>query len=226
MFTGIVEGTAEVTFIDRHNEWLRFAIRGNEYLMQDIAIGASISIDGVCLTVSTVENSQIFFDVIAESLARTTLGSLQIGTVLNTERSMKAGSEIGGHIMSGHIDGTIEVTALEASEGNHVLHFKVEANLRKYIFNKGFIGINGCSLTMGNVNKQLGTFTIWLIPETLKRTNLGLLTVGSHANIEVNRETQERVDTIIFCFQELLDANVHSSEQLNEARAKLLGGDV
>lgn len=196
MFSGIVGGTAKVQAVKRHNEWLQLTIDLLSEQRLNVAIGASISVDGTCLTVTNINGNAVQFDVIAESLARTTLIGLNVGSTVNIERALKPGEENGGHNVSGHIDGTAVITDVQISEGNHVLRFRPQPHLRPYIFNKGFLAVHGISLTSGNVDRATGEFTVWLIPETLRRTNIGLLNVGDAVNIEVNRETQERVDTI------------------------------
>jgi riboflavin synthase len=196
MFTGIVEVTAKVTKADHHDQWLTLCVEVPKEYVVDIELGSSISINGVCLTVSKITEDSIRFDVVHESLQRTTLQRVVVGDYVNLQRSMKAGAEIGGHLMSGHIDGIAEVTAITRSEGNYSIDCILEKHLRKYVFSKGFIGIHGCSLTVCDMNSVVGTFTVWLIPETLRRTNLGALMVGDYVNIEVHRETQVQVDTI------------------------------
>lgn len=222
MFTGIIESTAKVLTADHHDQWLTLVLAIPSEQLEDLQIGASISVNGVCLTVTKGQDTNVHFDIIAESLARTTLRDIAVGDTVNIERSLKQGGEIGGHPISGHVDGTAEIIKLEQSEGNYVLRFKVEDHIKPYIFNKGFIAIDGISLTAGMVNKSTGEFTVWFIPETLRRTNIGKLQVGDLVNIEINRETQERVDTIMYAFEQLLGSGVQS-EKFEEVRNKLLG---
>lgn len=222
MFSGIVSGTATVQAVERHNEWLQMSVELLHEQQEDVQIGASISVNGTCLTVSKIHAPLVRFDVIAESLAKTTFATIKTGDKVNIERALRPGQENGGHNVSGHIDGTAEVIAVEMSEGNHVLQFKLPSQLRPYVFNKGFLAVHGVSLTAGNVNRATGEFTVWLIPETLRQTNLGSLQVGSNVNIEVNRETQERVDTIKEQLEQLLTSGAVTPERVEQFKKLLL----
>lgn len=223
MFSGIVGGTATVESVENHKEWLQLRIHLLSEQRLNLVIGASVSVNGTCLTVTNIEGNSVRFDVIAESLARTSFPQIQVGDLVNIERALQPGEENGGHNVSGHIDGTAAITEVSISQGNHVLRFKPQAHLRPYIFNKGFLAVHGISLTCGNVDRTTGEFTVWLIPETLRRTNLGTMQVGDLVNIEVNRETQERVDTVLEHLQLLLKSNEFDSEKIAAFKQELLG---
>lgn len=196
MYTGIVQGKFPLLAVDKkpglHSLWISLP----ESLTQGLERGASVAMDGVCLTVAAMESKRIRFDVMQETLSLTTLGSLEAGSMVNIERSAKAGQEIGGHLISGHIDTVARVVSVKRPENNCVLRFAVEPKWMRYIFSKGFLAINGCSLTVVNADKQTGEFEVWLIPETLALTTFGDKQVGDAINIEVERQTQVIVDTI------------------------------
>ena len=185
MFTGIVMGTAAVAKVEPkegyHTLWLRLPSK------EGLAIGASVAIDGVCLTVTSLAEDLVSFDIIDNSLKITTLDSLRTGSLVNYERSFSAGAEIGGHILSGHVDFSGKVSGIYTGSANHGLTISVEPQWSAYIFPKGFIAINGCSLTVSEVDRLAHTFTVWLIPETLRVTNIGALKVNSLVNIEIDR---------------------------------------
>jgi riboflavin synthase len=132
----------------------------------------------------------------AETLNRSTLGALQIGSRVNIERAAKDGAEIGGHPLSGHVDCVCEVYDIETPDNNYVITFKVPQSFSAYIFSKGYIGLNGTSLTVSNVNKRSGTFQVWFIPETMRLTTFGEKKVGDLINLEIERGTQVVVDTV------------------------------
>ncbi|MEH6557545.1 MAG: riboflavin synthase subunit alpha [Oceanicoccus sp.] len=196
MFTGIVQGSFPILSIERKPglHTLRFDFPAA--LLQDLAIGASVSVDGVCLTVTIIEGSCVSFDVMQQTLSLTTIGQLDGGDVVNIERSAKQGVEVGGHIVSGHVDGCAEVIAIEQPENNCFISYRAPAEKMKYIFPKGFVGLNGCSLTVAEVNKAESVFTVCYIPETLRVTTHGAKNVGDRVNFEIDRQTQAIVDTV------------------------------
>ena len=190
MFTGIVETTAKVISIDKSKDHLQLRVRADS-ITEDLKRGGSIAVDGVCLTATEFGEDWVDFDVIAETAERTTLSLLSIGDEVNIERSMKMGDEIGGHILSGHIWGTAQIVQIQ--ETSYKLQL-ADSVCSDYVFAKGFVGINGASLTVGEVDKRC--FWIHLIPETLKITNLDALKVGSQVNIELDSQTVAIVDTV------------------------------
>nr|VFK44955.1 MAG: riboflavin synthase alpha chain [Candidatus Kentron sp. SD]VFK49655.1 MAG: riboflavin synthase alpha chain [Candidatus Kentron sp. SD]VFK80376.1 MAG: riboflavin synthase alpha chain [Candidatus Kentron sp. SD] len=194
MFTGIVQGTARVVAIEEKERFRTHALDMSMDQGDGLKPGASVAHNGCCLTVTRVEGSVVFFDLMHETLRVTNLGDVGIGDRVNIERAARFGDEIGGHAMSGHIIDTARVTRIEPSENNYRVWFRVSKGLRKYIFTKGYIGIDGISLTVGEVED--GVFDVNLIPETLKRTNIGAREPGDRVNIEVDPQTQAIVDTV------------------------------
>lgn len=194
MFTGIVQATCEVLAIHKKDglHTLEVAIPAN--LLDGLAVGASVANNGVCLTATQVENDRVFFDVMEETLSLTNLSKLEVGQRLNIERSLTFGHEIGGHILSGHIHTSAIVVDISNTEQHYDLKLKVADKWLPYILYKGFIGVNGCSLTVGKVEGD--EFTLHLIPETLRLTNLGDAKIGDHFNIEIDSQTQAIVDTV------------------------------
>ena len=173
-----------------------FSIELDERHLEGLEIGASVSIEGVCMTVTKITGLLAYFDASMETLSRTSLGRLKEGDQVNIERSAKAGAEVGGHPISGHIDGMAEVTKVERPENNCVIEVKLPEEYLRYVFNKGFIAMNGCSLTISELDKATGRFKVYLIPETLRLTTFEGIQVGDPVNFEIDRQTQIIVDTI------------------------------
>jgi len=196
MFTGIVQGCFSIQDIERLPGLHRLTIAMPSQMLVGLSLGASISVDGVCLTVSKFSDSDVQFDVMDQTLQVTTLGQLDVGSHVNVERSAKQGDEIGGHLVSGHVDDMATIVSVEEPENNRFVEYEVKPEKMKYIFDKGFIGLNGCSLTVAKIDKQNNRFTVCFIPETLKVTNHGLKVVGDRVNLEIDRQTQTIVDTV------------------------------
>ncbi|MES9894427.1 MAG: riboflavin synthase subunit alpha [Candidatus Thiodiazotropha endolucinida] len=202
MFTGIVQGTAEVVDIKRKEAFRTYRIRMPSTALQGLKPGASVAHNGCCLTVVRIEGDLVDFDLMQETLRTTNLGAVDIGDRVNFERAARFGDEIGGHAMSGHILCTAEVVNIERSENNYRIRFKLPPQWRHYIFTKGYIGIDGISLTIGRVENE--QFDVNLIPETLQRTNIGTRKIGDHVNIEIDPQTQAIVDTVTNLLPDLL----------------------
>ena len=195
MFTGIVQGTAEIVSIEEKELFRTHTIRMPAELLPGLTLGASVAHNGCCLTVTAIEGDRVSFDLIKETLRVTNLGDLRQGDVVNIERAAKFSDEIGGHLMSGHIMTTAEICKIIQSEHNREVWFKIQDPAQmKYILHKGFVGIDGISLTVGDVTKT--KFCVYLIPETLERTTLGAKTFGDRVNIEIDPHTQAIVDTV------------------------------
>ena len=192
MFTGIVQGLANVHSIEKGEAVWTFAID----LPNTVGLerGASVAVNGVCLTATEMDGGRVWFDVINETLERTNLSSVQEGDDVNVERSLKMGDELGGHLLSGHIMGLGQLTQrTEVGEGVD-LTVEAPASMMKYIHEKGYIGLNGASLTIGAVEGN--RFHIHLIPETLRLTTFGTLSEGQLVNIEIDAMTQTIVATV------------------------------
>jgi riboflavin synthase len=194
MFTGIVQGTAEVLQIDEKENFRTHVVRLPEAMLPGLEPGASVAHNGCCLTVVNIEGNKVSFDLMQETLKVTNLGELKVGDKVNVERAARFGDDIGGHAMSGHILCTAEVTRVIESPNNHQVWFRIPEQWTKYVFTKGYIGIDGISLTIGDVEGS--EFNVNLIPETLQRTNIGTRRPGDHINIEIDPQTQAIVDTV------------------------------
>ena len=192
MFTGIVQGTGTVVST-RDGETIRTLIIELPNV-ERLAIGASVAINGVCLTATRIDSNQVHFDVIQETLTRTSIGELEATHLVNVERSLTFGDEIGGHILSGHVMGTGLVHTVDRSGEGMNLEILVPSELRKFILEKGYIGVDGISLTVGAV--QNGCFSLHIIPETLRLTTLGHHEVGDAVNLEIDANTQTIVETV------------------------------
>jgi riboflavin synthase len=192
VFTGIVEGLAQVVSIEKNEGLWTFRISLPN--IEGLVRGASVAINGVCLTATDITTETVAFDVIQETLQRTNLSTLSAGSVVNTERSLKMGDELGGHLLSGHImdQGTI-VSHTPVGSGLD-LTLEAPSHLIKYIHEKGYIGLNGASLTIGEVAGN--RFNIHLIPETLHLTTFGNCVSGDSINIEIDSMTQTIVATV------------------------------
>ncbi|WP_406623897.1 riboflavin synthase subunit alpha [Acidovorax sp. SDU_ACID1] len=205
MFTGIVQATAGIAAITDRAGLRTFTIDFPEGFCEDLAIGASVSTDGVCLTVAEILSpTQAVFDVMQQSLNITTLGRLREGDRVNVERAAKDGAEIGGHPLSGHIDFTGTLVQRREFDNNLVWRVAVPEAFRRYVFAKGYIAIHGASLTVAEVDRAEGWFEVWLIPETRRATVFEGKQVGDALNIEIERSTQVVVDTVREAVQESL----------------------
>lgn len=209
MFSGIVQGQAEVHHVEENSGGLRFQVLFPKRALEGIQLGASVSIDGVCLTLVVREGALGTFDVIGETLFRSTLGNLKPGCWVNFERSLKFGDEIGGHMVSGHVFGTGKLARREAKGETQSLLVNCPKGWMRSIFLKGFIAVNGVSLTVGELDPA-GGFWLHLIPETLSRTNLSQLKEGDAVNIELDSQTQAIVETVEKILPELIKRRVEN----------------
>jgi len=194
MFTGIIQGTAEIVAIDEKHEFRTHTLQLAPQLREGLVPGASVAHNGCCLTVTRIDGDRVAFDLMRETLRITNLGVLQVGDRVNIERAARFGDEIGGHAMSGHVMATAEVDEVIESENNRQIWFRLPSGLHRYLFAKGYIGIDGISLTIGEVRD--GRFSVNLIPETLTRTVIGTRRRGDRVNIEIDPQTQAIVDTV------------------------------
>ena len=209
MFTGIVQGTASVqSIIDRpglRSLVLSFA----PGFCAGLAVGASVSVEGVCLTVTQIRDPQsAMFDVMRQTLSLTTLDSLKTGSQVNVERAAQVGAEVGGHPLSGHVDFTATIVEVRRPDNNCLLRFAVSAPWMRYLFAKGYVAINGASLTVAEAHRRhdgAGWIEVWLIPETLRATTFSNKKKNDLVNVEVDRQTQIFVDTVRDAVRERLD---------------------
>ena len=196
VFTGIIQEKAQVSSIEKSQDFSSIRIEASSNFVKGIKIGASVSIDGVCLTVTSINEKSLTFDIIVETLKVTNLSNLEKSDLVNLERAARFGDEIGGHIISGHVSGTVKISKIEKTTNNHILSFKTSNDLIKYIFPKGYVSLNGISLTIGEVNRKDNTFTVYLIPETLRITTMQDKKIGDMINLEIETQTKNTVDLI------------------------------
>ncbi|TOC55798.1 riboflavin synthase [Vibrio parahaemolyticus] len=194
MFTGIVQGTAKVVQIDKKERFQTHVIELDGALIEGLEIGASVAHNGCCLTVTNIDENRVSFDLMQATLALTNLGLLEEGSAVNIERAAKFGDEIGGHSMSGHISLMANIVDVIDTPNNRTIWFELPQESMKYVLAKGYIGIDGCSLTIGEV--EANRFSVHLIPETLQRTLFGSRQVADKVNIEFDPQTQALVDTV------------------------------
>ena len=197
MFTGIVQAVASLDAIEERTGLRSFTIEFPAGFCEDLAIGASVAVDGVCLTVTHIESAtRARFDVMQQSLAITTLGAAVQGQRVNVERAAREGAEIGGHPLSGHVDCVARLLQRRVLENNLVWRIAVPASHMRYVFAKGYIAVNGASLTIAECDRAAGWFEVWLIPETRRATVFEDKREGDVLNIEIERQTAVIVDTV------------------------------
>jgi len=184
MFTGIIETIGQIKKIERNDTDARFLIGAPQLDFTDVAIGDSICVNGVCLTVTSLFGAGFWTDVSGETLVRTTMSALEINSPANLEKSLLPTTHMGGHMVSGHVDGVAEI--VEKKDAGRSVQFKIEVPeaLAKYIAEKGSVCVDGVSLTINSVTNAV--FEINIIPHTLKETIIGTYTVGQKVNIEVD----------------------------------------
>lgn len=204
MYTGIVQACLPIEQVDKKQGLYSFTVNLPEPLQAELETGASVAVNGVCFTVTSIDGPTVSFDAIQETLDLSNIRFIEHGTPVNIERSAKAGVEVGGHILSGHVVGTAEVTRVDITENNRRLTFSADPAWLKFVFEKGFLAVNGCSLTVAALDRERSEFAINLIPETLERTNFSLLEPGDLVNIEVESQTQVIVETVERTIQEML----------------------
>lgn len=192
MFTGIVKALCKVEKFEKKEMIAHLTILLTPELTHNLEIGASVAINGVCLTATEIDGNRVSFDLIQETLDRTNLVHIQPGDKVNIERSAKFGDEIGGHLLSGHVYGTATISNIQ----DNIFTLATSPSWMKYFFPKGFIALDGISLTLVNTHPT-GSFTVHLIPETLKTTTLGFKKVGDLINVELDARTQTIVDTLL-----------------------------
>ncbi len=183
MFTGIVEELGEVTAVETLDDACRFRLRG-PVVTEGAKHGDSIAVNGVCLTVVEHRGDEFTADVMAETLKRSSLGALAVGSRVNLERPTAVGSRLGGHIVQGHVDGTGQILGRRPSEHWELVRISLPADLSRYVVEKGSITVDGISLTV--VDAAADHFTVSLIPTTLALTTLGIKQPGDPVNLEVD----------------------------------------
>jgi riboflavin synthase len=209
MFTGIVQAQGRVRALHEQPGLRRLTLEFPAGFAEGLMVGGSVAVDGVCLTVSALHTGDAAdFEVMLQSLEVTTLGRLQPGSRVNLERAARDGAEIGGHALSGHVDFAAKLAEIRRPVNNTVWRVEVPAPWMRYVFPKGYIAVNGASLTVSDITRAQdgsGGFEIWLIPETLRVTNFAEQREGAWLNIEIERQTRVLVDTVRDVIREVLD---------------------
>ena len=185
MFTGLVAELGKITAITRGETSSVLTIHA-PHLTPELAIGDSIAVNGTCLTATSLTADSFTADVMVQTLSLTSLGKLEEGSAVNLELAAQMDMRMGGHIVQGHVDGIASVISRTPGEKWERFVIEVPADLSRYIVNQGSICVDGVSLTVGEINDSNNHVTLWLIPETLAKTNLSLKAVGDIVNIEVD----------------------------------------
>lgn len=194
MFSGIVVGTGKVNKVIKFEDYNVLEISYPKEFSKNLKKGASVSVNGVCLTSKNKGSKILKFDVIEETLKRTNLRDVCKNDFVNLERSISASTEIGGHLMSGHVHYAAKILEIVNKKGIKDIKISLNEKYSDYVLEKGYIGINGCSITIGKVNKN--SFLVHLIPETLEVTNLNFIQKNDLVNIEIDQNTIAIVDTV------------------------------
>ena len=185
MFTGLIQAVGQVAAIERQESSARLEISSKEIAAQ-IAQGDSVCINGTCLTVVSFDESKFAVDVMVQTLNLTSTGSLEVGSAVNLELATRTADRLGGHIVQGHVDGVAEVVAISTDSQWTRMDLSIPKDLMKYVVAQGSICVEGVSLTVGELNDPADQISVWLIPETLAKTNLSHKQVGDLLNIEVD----------------------------------------
>jgi riboflavin synthase len=185
MFTGLIQAAGKVAAIEHQESSAKIVISNSEIAAQ-IAQGDSISVNGVCLTVTSFDQSQFSVDVMVQTLKLTTTGSLEVGSDVNLELATRTADRLGGHIVQGHVDGVAKISGITADSKWTRMDLAMPKDLMKYVVAQGSICLEGVSLTVGELNDAADQISVWLIPETLAKTNLSNKLVGENLNVEVD----------------------------------------
>jgi riboflavin synthase len=185
MFTGIVEALGTVIKVVTGPDSAQITVQSPGFF-SDIKLGDSIAVNGCCLTAVTNTDDQFSVDVMKQTLALTNIGALKVGDVVNLEKAMKVSDRLGGHIVQGHVDTLAKLSAINEGADWYELIFTVPKSYLKYLQPQGSVTLNGVSLTVAKLDDAATSLSVWLIPETLKRTNLSKLQVGAEVNLEVD----------------------------------------
>jgi riboflavin synthase len=185
MFTGLIAELGSITAIEKNETSAIFTINAPG-LISEISVGDSVAVNGVCLTATCVAGNAFTADVMVQTLALTSLSQIFAGSPVNLELAAQLNSRMGGHMVQGHVDGVATVVSLTPGDKWAQFDITVPAQLSKYIVNQGSICLDGISLTVGSINDETNVLTVWLIPETLARTNLSTMLPGDLINVEVD----------------------------------------
>ena len=193
MFSGIVQALSKKVKFEEKDYGYKLTIKVPVFFTKKLKKGDSVAVNGVCLTVVDFKKDLIEFDVVHESIKLTNISEKFSSIPFNLERSLKIGDEVGGHFVSGHVHNIAEKISFE-NKKERILKIKIPSNLKGYIFKKGYVSINGISLTVVNVTNNF--FTISIIPETISKTNLSFLKKGDFVNVEADQQTISIVETV------------------------------
>ena len=185
MFTGLIAECGKVSEIVRGESSAVITIDA-PVLVKEVSLGGSVSVNGVCLTAISISATGFSADVMVQTLSLTSLAQLQVGSPVNLELAAQLNARMGGHIVQGHVDGVGVIKRLIPGDNWFQIDIEIPGHLTKYIVNQGSICLDGVSLTVGSIDDTTNTVTVWLIPETLQRTNLSTKTVGDIVNVEVD----------------------------------------
>ena len=185
MFTGLIAELGEVTAITKGETSAVFSIN-SPALISEIKLGDSVAVNGVCLTATSLSSTGFTADVMVQTLSLTSLSEIKVGSPVNLELAAQLNARMGGHMVQGHVDGVATVVGLTPGEKWAQFDIKIPDHLTKYIVNQGSICLDGVSLTVGEISDENNQLTVWLIPETLERTNLSSKKLGDLINIEVD----------------------------------------
>ena len=185
MFTGLIAELGSISAIKKSETSAIFTINAPG-LISEISLGDSVAVNGVCLTATSIEGTAFTADVMVQTLNLTSLSQIFVGSPVNLELAAQLNTRMGGHMVQGHVDGVGTVVSLTPGDKWAQFDIKVPGELSKYIVNQGSICLDGISLTVGEMNDETNVLTVWLIPETLERTNLSTLLPGDLINIEVD----------------------------------------
>jgi len=199
VFTGIIEALSSVRAVSDAAGVRQLVVEAPFDFATSIAAGDSVSVNGVCLTrVNAASSDSLQFDVVQETLSRSNLGAVQQGDRVNLERALRFGERLGGHLLAGHVWSTETCLAIEQQDENRLVWFSLAAMHVPYVLHKGFVALDGVSLTVARIERGEGgsKFAVTLIPETRQRTRLGEICEGDHVNLEVDAQAQAIVDTV------------------------------
>lgn len=220
MYSGITQGLFVVNSLTKRPGLFHYSVVLNEALAKDLKIGSSVSIDGVCQTVVARHEYEVSFDAMQETLAKTTLNELFVGRKVSVERSVGYGDEIGGHELSGHIFETGKVIDKKITGENLCLSIQCSEACFAFIKPKGYIAVEGSSLTIGLTDKKQRCFEVYLIPETLRKTNFSNKNIGDKVNIEPDMKTMVLVDAVKNYFSSIDDRLIAIEKQLQNLLTK------